>query len=341
MSAIDGIGNRLADAVATISSEPVDNGVVSDGGGRQPSGTGAPPVGQMAFERFVPPLPQPEVDPASVDTLQAMLDSDQLDLSSLMIVVQELQQKVDRERTKSMVDELEANKVATQKTVDQDLKKIDEAAKKLEKAKKWNIFTKIFRALVVAFTTLAAIATAGALTIAVAAIGAAVTVLEETGAMKKMFDAMGVSEDAQQWIMVGISAFLAVAGLGAAGMALKAASGAANAAGAAGAAATIWNVVVRQAAAAAQVVGGIAQVGEGATQVGAAVNQYQIAEIEYDRKKIEIENLKLKKQQDDLTIAFQELMQKIEDGVRAVLQIVKDQAELTASIAKNTRALRT
>jgi len=344
MSGIEGIGKSPPDVAGTINSEPVDNSVAWDGGGRQPSGTGAPPVAPRVSTGagwFVPPLPQPKANPASVNTLQAMLESNQpIDYARLMLMLQEVQHKLDQGQLASKVDELESNKVAIQKTVEQDLKTIDEAAKKLETSKKWGIFGKIVRAFAVALAVIAAVATAGALTIAVAAVGAAVTVLDETGAMKKMFDAMGVSADAQKWIMVGISAALLVAGLGAAGMALKAATSAASATAAAGAA-TVASVVMRQIAAAAQIAGGVAKVGEGAAQVGTGVSQYQIAEIASDRKKIEIANLTLKKQQDDMMQALQELLQKIGDGVQAAAQIVKDQADLAASIAQNTRALRT
>jgi hypothetical protein len=344
MSGVDGIGKRLSDVVGTTSSELVDSGVAPDSGGRQPSGTGAPPVDLRvvtALEQFVPPLPQPEADPASVNRLKAMLESNQpIDVGLLAMMFQQEQEKADQAQQKSMVAELDSNKATIKKTVEEDLKKIDEAAKKLESLKGWGIFGKIIRAFVVAFAAIAAVATGGALAIVLAVVGAVVTVLEDTGAMKKMFDAMGVSADAQQWIMVGISALLLVAGLGVAGMALKAASSAASAAAGAGAA-TIANVVMRQIGAGAQIAGGVAQVGEGATQVGSAINQYQIAEIDSDRREVEITNRRLQKTQNDLFQRLRELMQKMEDSVRTVAEIVSRQADSAAQVEQNMRALRT
>jgi hypothetical protein len=345
MSGISNVGTKPTDVMGTMKGDPVDAdyGTAPGKQDRQTSGAGAPPVVRetSASAVFVAPLPQPKANPASVDRLKAVLASDQpVDFARLILRLEEEQQKGDQQQLQSKVVELDNRKAAIKSNVERDLKKIEEAAKKLEAAKGWGIFGKIVRAFVVAFAVIGAVLTGGALVIGVAAVGAAVTVLEETGAMKKMFDAMGVSEDAQQWIMVGISAFLVVAGLGAAGMALKAASGAANAAGAAGAA-TIWSVVARQIAAGAQVAGGVAQVGEGATQVGLAVNQYQIAGIENDRKKIEMDNLKLKKQQEDLMQAVQELMRMMEENVQTAVQIVEDQDASFASIAENMRAVKT
>jgi hypothetical protein len=346
MSGIGSIGSRLVDVAGTMNADSVDadSRVAPDGGDRRSSGTGAPPVLKEIFSRlgvFVPPLPQPKANPESVGRLKAMLDSNQpVDFALLLVVFQQEQEKVDQAQQKSKIDELENNKTAIKNTVDRDLKKIDEAAKKLEASKKWGIFGKILRAFVVAFTAIAAVATGGALAIAVAVVGAAFTVLDETGAMKKMFDAMGLSADSQKWIMVGISAVLLVAGLGAAGMAVKAATSAASAAAGAGAA-IIASVVLRQIAAGAQIAGGVAKVGEGATQVGSAVNQYQIAEIESDRKTIEITNLQLKKQQDDLIQRLQELLQKMEESVQAVVQMVSGEADSFAQIEQNMRALKT
>ena len=340
MSGIGSITSKSVGVVGTINGDPADIRVAPDGGGRLASGMGVPPiVNQLGVlgGLFAAPLPQPKVEPTSVDRLTAKLASNEpVDFAQLMLMFEEEQQKVDKEQQKSKVVELESNKNAIKNTVNRDLKKLDEAVEKLEKQKKWGIFGKIFKAIAIALSVVAAVATGGILAPAIAIVAAAVTILEETGAMKKMFDAMGLSENAQKWIMVGISAALLVAGLGAAGMALKAASAAQAAAGAG--AAVVVSVVMRQISAAAQVVGGVVKVGEGATQVGSAVNQYQIAKIEDDRKEIEAVNLQLKKQQDDLAQALQALIQKMEESVNAVVQIVSGQAQ---SIEQNMRALKT
>jgi hypothetical protein len=340
MSGIGSVAPRM-DLPATIIDEPVNAGspIASGDGGRQPSDPGAPPI--VSAERslssvlgFVMPLPPPTMNKPSLDGLQGKLDSNKpVDFAALMVMFEEEQQKVAKEQLKSKVAELENNKTAIKTSVNEDLKKIEEQTAKLQKQNKWGLFGKIFGGIAVALAVVAAVATGGALAIGVALVGALIFTMEQTGATQKMFDAMGLSEKAQKWIMIGVTVALTIASLGSAGMAVAAAK-----AGAATTAGSKLANLLPKVGSAAQVTGGISQVGVGTTQAGSAVNAYAIAELESDRKAIEAKNLQLKKQQDDMMQELQALLQKMEDDVQAVVQIVGAQHE---SIQQQMRNLKT
>ncbi|MBV8190023.1 MAG: type III secretion system translocon subunit SctE [Alphaproteobacteria bacterium] len=337
---MSGIGNVGPRDLSGIINEPSgsESRVTPGEGPRQIPGLPPAIANNPIFARlqsilgFVMPLPPPTVQGTSKESGKGTLSLDKpIDVSRLMLMFQEAQAKTDKDQMASKVTELQHAKTAIKTNVDETLKKISDQLSKLESQKKWGLFGKIFGGIAIALSIVAAVATGGALAIGVAVVSAAVFALEQSGAMKKMFDAMGLSDEAQKWIMVGISAALLVASLGAAGMAMV------GQAAAAGAKAVATNVLPRLGSA-AQMAGGVVKVGEGATQIGASINAYGIAELESDRKALEAKNLQLKQQQDKMIEELQALMQKMEEGVQAAVQILGSEHE---SIQQQMRHMKT
>ena len=301
---------------------------------------GAPAVsGRNTVSDAPPPAPSgdPQVSEARPDIPQPLID-----IATAMVKLRALMQESEQLQGVTQAEEVKQRKKEIQASIKDQIKVIKENAAALAKSKKWGIFGKIFAAIALAFTVVAAVATGGLLAPAVATLSVAMFALQESGAMNQMFDAMGASDNVRMGLMIGISAALLLAGgASAVGGLGKAAETGAKAAQAGSKLAQLSAKVAQMStklfarfgldaakvAAAAQAVGGVTEVAEGAATVGASVTQHQADLAHHDLKLLQADELRAKKKMDDLIAALEQLMEQAESGGKAIVSSIASDAD--------------
>ncbi len=165
----------------------------------------------------------PRLDPRNMDQrYQAIVEkltsgSENVDMSILMQRVQELQLELGKEQEKTQTGEIKSNQKMIEDGAKALLAKIDANAKELIAQGTWDTVKKVFSVAAAILGVVAAIGASIAsggvgAPLIIAAIGAAITVAQTFGLTDKIFDAMGASQSTRMWVMIGITAALAIAG---------------------------------------------------------------------------------------------------------------------------------
>jgi hypothetical protein len=305
-------------------------------------GVGTEPPQAMSQQR---PQSIPQNDPPRITPQQMMERFDSIiqqlgagqdaDLSQITKQIEELQYALDQAQLKTQTTALEGNKKAIDANTEAQLKKISEAKEKMEAQKTWDTFKNIFMWAAMAISVVAAVATGGALAIACAAIGAAMTIMQQSGLQDKMFDAMNLSQEARMGITIGISVLLLAGSIGNVAMLAKGVGTSlttslapkllealkfANVADALRGMASTVQV-------ASTVAGGVLKINEGATQIGSSIAGFQKEEANKQVKDMSTMFARLKQQQAALIDQIKEILEQLDEGVQTTAQIVHNNAD--------------
>jgi hypothetical protein len=309
----------------------------------KPTVSTQPPEPRDPFAQFInvaPPLPEPQLTQEEVadryqDIIKTLTNPD-ADMGSIMRQIEQLQATFDKMQADATKTQIEGKKTLLDANHKATLEKIDQAAAKLKEQKNLDLAIKIFGAVAMAIAVVAAIATGGALAIGVALVGAALYCLQQSGVTDMAFDAMGVSKDARQWIMLGLNVALLLVGGGAAianlvkagtQAAALAATAGATAAKAASSAAVGAQAASYGAKAAqiAQLAASTVKLTGAGLQIGSAIVGYQIAEIDHQKKGI-----------DRQTMVIMQMMQQLIDDLKKLMQQADENVVMTANVVDET-----
>jgi hypothetical protein len=294
-------------------------------------GTEPPPVSQgPGGTSGAPSNPEPLVDPKTASErlkdLMVSFSSKGGDLDALMQRLEEAQHELGEQQVKTQTEEIKNNKLKIDANVKDMIAKIQDSVTKMEEQKTADTVKKVFSVVAAVIGLVAAVAgviatggvgLAAALPIAVAAIGCIVTVLNVTGGMDAMFDAMHASPEVRMGVQIGIAALLLLGGVG---CIVQSALSAAT---------QVVNVTAKLVSIGANISMGVTKVGEGISQAVQTQLTLEVAQTEDDKKKIEISNTRIRQQQEELMKAIRDLMKQIEDGVVTTTQIMQSQSQST------------
>jgi|KBSSwiStaDraftv2_1062776.scaffolds.fasta_scaffold33295_4 hypothetical protein len=285
-----------------------------------------------------PKVSQQTMEKSYDNIVQALSSSGlkDVDISAMVLEIQGILDKLNREQMKTQQTNIKGTQDQVQKNVNDQIEKLGEAQKKMEDQKTWDTFKDIFTYAAMAVSVLAAVATGGALSILVAGLGVALTIAQKTGAMDKMFDAMGASQEVRTAITIGLSVALIAGSITNVAMIAKGVGQAWTTAllpkmmemiGVLGKGAQAVGNVAGGVQMVAGVVTGVLKVGEGVNQIGSSVAGFEKAEIDKQVKDMQTSNMKLKDQQQELIEQLKALLELLEDGVNMATQVLQSQSQ--------------
>jgi hypothetical protein len=231
-------------------------------------------------------------------------------------------------------------KLAQQKAEDNTKKimaKLDDIQREMDKKSVWDIFGKVFKWVAAIAGLIGGLVTGGATAVlAVAAMVVMVASDDDLGKALGAGGALGVKalmaagvskEDAEKglfWTGVALTVLSVASAARTLYLAYKAGSvGAQLAAGGAKATKIITSGI-----------GGAAQMGSGATTIGSAYKQSDVDNLSQDRSKLERTSLRIQKEHDEMIKKLRELVEIMEAGTQAVLQILATKQDSDAVVMR-------
>jgi hypothetical protein len=258
-----------------------------------------------------------------------------IDIGEITRQIEVLQYAIQKEQQKTQTTGIDGQQKAIDKNVNDTVKKLEEAQKKMEAEKTWKTFKDIFTYAAMAVSLAGAVATGGALAIAVAAAGAAMTTLQQTGAYDKMME--GASPELKLGISIGVTVLLLAGSITNAAMIAKGVGAKVtdallpqvlaklNFANAAQALSNTSDVV----RVASTVSDGVLKVGDGATKIGGTVVHFEMDKANDEAKRLQILNAKQQQQMEALVDALKEILKKLDEGVQTAATTIKGNAMTT------------
>jgi len=329
--------------------------------------TSPPPVGSTSPGGGAPVLAPPDeklVQQQQLNLLINKLGAGDGDVSIIMEKLQKVQKDVGDRQVDTQKTGIDIAKTKIDKNTSAQIQKIEEGFQKMLDEKAAETAKKVFMVVGAIFGLLGAIfgaiATGGvglpaAIAIGVAAVGVITTVLQVSGGMDAIFDAMNLSPEARLGIQIGIAALLligsvasigtSIAGVGAVAakvaqttsqvvkLGSQAVMTTQQAVGAM--AGTTFGLVAKGIGIAGQAGSGLMKIGEGISAGVRTGAQYEVALIDDSRKSLERDNKRIKQQQEELMEAIRDLMKQLDEGVSITTQVIQGQHDL------NSRLIRT
>ena len=295
----------------------------------------------------LPPLSDPQLQPPQTK---------QTDWSDIMMKVAEIKAKLSDIISKASVEDIKNTKDKMKEINEKDAKKIKESLEKLMKSKTSGLFGKIFGwigaivGLIGAAILTVATGGAAAPLLAVAILGTVMMVLQETGAMDKIMEALA-DHPALAMLILGPIAGGIIFGLYQSGtiseeqmkMAVQITLAAAMlitsiVAGVASGGATVTSVAAKIAGLVAQITGALASVGGGAAGIAQSAYSYQSAQIQADMQENKAWLAKLQAMLSEESERLEKIMQQLNSMVSDLSDIIKDIAGSHSAIFKNMGA---
>jgi hypothetical protein len=299
---------------------------------------------QSAPQLEKPRLTAEEATNAYNNIMSQLMSGEDLDTGSIILQIQQLQAALDDKQIKVQSKQIESTNKEIQKNVKDQITKLDEAFEKMQSQKTWDTVKTIFTYAAMAIGVVAAIATGGALAIGVAVLGAAIGIAQQTGAMDKMYDAMGASQGLRTAINIGLSVVLLAGSITNAGMLWKGVGEKVTTAllpkvlqafeltAKLGTALTGATTAIQVAT---TIAGGVMKVGEGVNQIGGSVARFEHSEIEGGRKLLEGKNKVTQQSLEELVETLKGVMKKKEESTRLAVQTVQGGAQTKRQIIRS------
>lgn len=302
----------------------------SDVNSRQQSGHGhhvvLPPVQETATQTDVPALAPPKTT-----------DSTGLLMAALAVRIKNGDQQL-----KSSVEDVRADQDAQRAENKKMAKALDDQIKKMNKSKSLDTFLKALTWIGVGVSVLVAAITLNPVAIAGAVMAVNMAVLNETGTMDKMSQAMakslqkdGMSEtESQKWAMgltmaIGIAASLASVGAGAAASTTTAAAKAAEIA-------EKLAAVVPKLAVGAKATSAVVTAAQAGTSIDKGVVDKDLSDKTADIDDMKAYLAKLKAASDDEVDRIQAIVQEAQDTISRTVKILGNVNDSNAAIVRHT-----
>jgi hypothetical protein len=308
-------------------------------------GTGPGEVTQQQRQLSIPQNDPPRITPQEMvercDNIIRQLNSSKVgDMSQIMLQIEEMQHELEQGQQKAQTTGIEANQKVLDANAKEQTTKLAEAQEKMEAQKTWDTFKDVFTYAALAVGVVAAVATGGVLAIGIAALGAAVTVLQQTKGMDKIFDFFGASQGVRTGVTIGLSVLMIAAS--ATNVALLAkgvgtsltapllpkvldAIKLASAAGKVGAIAQGIKI-------GSQVAGGSLKFAEAGMQVGSTVARLESDKATKEQKDMAITHAKLTQQLHDMIEEIKASMERDSNDVEVTANVIKGNAQTMTKI---------